>query len=226
MSNAIFLKDVVKEYMLGDNVIRALDGVNMEIARGIMATVIGPSGSGKTTLLNIIGALDKPTSGEVYIDGMDIVGMDERELTAYRREKVGFVFQEFNLIPNLSALENVALPMEFAGVPKREREARARKLLEEVKMSHRSNHRPGKLSGGEQQRVAIARALANDPTIILADEPTGNLDSRTGKEIVMLLKRFSEKEGKTVVVVTHDSAIQELADLTIHIKDGKISKGE
>jgi putative ABC transport system ATP-binding protein len=226
MSKAIFLKDVVKEYGQEDNVIRALDGVNMEIGRGVMAAVIGPSGSGKTTLLNMLGALDKPTAGEVQIDGRDIGGMMEGELTAYRRQKVGFVFQDFNLIPNLSALENVALPMEFAGLSKGEREARAKELLDAVKMGHRSSHRPGKLSGGEQQRVAIARALANDPAIILADEPTGNLDTKIGEEIVRLLKRFSEKEGKTVVVVTHDSAIQELADLTIQIKDGKIGEGE
>jgi len=218
----IVLKDVVKEYVQGNNVIKALNGADLEVERGVMAVVIGPSGSGKTTLLNMLGALDRPTSGEVHIDGVDINGLSEKELTAHRRDKVGFVFQEFNLIPDLDAMENVMLPMEFAGVSGGDRKVRAAELLEAVNVSNRSGHRPNKLSGGEQQRVAIARALANDPSIILADEPTGNLDTKAGGEIVALLKGLVEERGKSVIVVTHDTAIQQLADVNVYIRDGKI----
>lgn len=222
----IILREVVKEYRQGDTIIKALDGVNLEVDKGIMAAIIGPSGSGKTTLLNMLGALDKPTSGEVYIDGVNIGNLKEDELTAHRRQKVGFVFQEFNLIPNLNALENVMLPMEFMGLPKGERKERATKLLEAVKMNHRSSHTPGKLSGGEQQRVAIARALANDPSLILADEPTGNLDTKTGKEIVELLRQLVKEREKTAIIVTHDVAIEQVADMNVHIQDGKIIESE
>jgi ABC-type lipoprotein export system ATPase subunit len=215
------LDQVVKEYRLGPNVIRALNGANLTVEQGHMVAIVGPSGSGKTTLLNILGALDRPDSGRVLISGVDLNGLGERELTAYRRQKVGFVFQTFELIPNLSALENVMLPMEFNGVPPKEREARARQLLEAVGLAHRADHRPRRLSGGEQQRVAIARALANDPAILLADEPTGNLDTATGIEIVGLLHRFAE-EGKTVIVVTHDETMAQLADVRAHLRDGVI----
>ncbi len=221
LSTRLVLDQVVKEYRLGPNVIRALNGANLTVEQGHMVAIVGPSGSGKTTLLNILGALDRPDSGRVLISGVDLNGLGERELTAYRRQKVGFVFQTFELIPNLSALENVMLPMEFNGVPPKEREARARQLLEAVGLAHRADHRPRRLSGGEQQRVAIARALANDPAILLADEPTGNLDTATGIEIVGLLHRFAE-EGKTVIVVTHDETMAQLADVRAHLRDGVI----
>jgi ABC-type lipoprotein export system ATPase subunit len=184
--------------------------------------VVGPSGSGKTTLLNVLGALDRPTPGDVYLNGVALSSLPEGELTRVRREKVGFVFQLFELIPNLSALENVALPMEFRGIRRPQREARARELLEAVGMPHRATHRPGRLSGGEQQRVAIARALASDPSVILADEPTGNLDSGTGKEIVELLGALAHNRRKTVVVVTHDERIAELADVRMELVDGRL----
>jgi ABC-type lipoprotein export system ATPase subunit len=216
------LIDVTKEYRMGPNVVKALDGMNLVLTKGVLAAVIGPSGSGKTTLLNILGALDRPTSGKVYIDGTELGSLKESQLTAYRREKVGFVFQDFGLIPNLTALENVMLPMEFARVRRGEAKRRGRELLEVVAMGHRLSHRPGKLSGGEQQRVAIARALSNDPAIILADEPTGNLDSKTGKEIVSLLGQLAKKRGKTVIVVTHDENLSELAGVKVHIQDGRI----
>ena len=222
LSTRLVLDQVVKEYRLGPNVIRALNGANLTVERGHMVAIVGPSGSGKTTLLNILGALDRPDSGRVLIEGVDLNGLGERGLTAYRRQKVGFVFQTFELIPNLSALENVMLPMEFNGVPPKEREARARQLLEAVGLAHRSDHRPRRLSGGEQQRAAIARALANDPAILLADEPTGNLDTATGVEIVGLLHRFAAEEGKTVLVVTHDETMAQLADVRAHLRDGVI----
>jgi ABC-type lipoprotein export system ATPase subunit len=218
----VMLKDVVKDYKMGSHTVRALDRVNLTIDRGVMAAIIGPSGSGKSTLLNILGALDRPTAGEVVIDGARLNGLPEAELTAYRRQKVGFVFQEYNLIPNLSALENVMLPLEFAGVSPKAAERRARELLEAVGLGHRAGHRPNRLSGGEQQRVAIARALANDPPFVLADEPTGNLDTATGEQIVHLLKEFVLTRGKTVVIVTHDATIVAEADVQLPLKDGKI----
>ncbi len=214
---------VTKEYRMGSGVIRALEEVSLTLPRGTLAAIVGPSGSGKTTLLNLLGALDRPSRGEVYVDGVGLSTLSEAELTRLRREKVGFVFQLFELIPNLSALENVALPMEFAGAPCREREARARELLEAVGMGQRAAHRPGRLSGGEQQRVAIARALANDPAVVLADEPTGNLDSETGREIVGLLGALAHDRRKTVVVATHDERLAELADLRMELRDGHLA---
>lgn len=222
----IVLRDVVKEFRYGGRTLRVLQGLNLEVPKGVMATVVGPSGSGKTTLLNILGALDRPTSGQAFIDGTDLNAMAERQLTVYRRQKIGFVFQFFNLIPNLTALENVMLPMEYARIPEKQAKARARELLELVGMGHRTSHFPGPLSGGEQQRVAIARALANDAPIILADEPTGNLDSRTGEEIVGLLHRLVQEQGKTVVVVTHDVAIENIADVSFEIRDGRIEASQ
>jgi len=216
----VVLEQVVKEYRQGENVISALDGASLAVERGHMVAVVGPSGSGKTTLLNMLGALDRPDAGRVIIDGVDLNGLGERELTAYRRQKVGFVFQTFELIPNLSALENVMLPMEFNGKPNGK--TKAHELLEAVKMGPRASHSPARLSGGERQRVAIARALANDPPLLLADEPTGNLDSATGEEIIRLLKQLVEERGKTVIVVTHDEGLARLADLRVHIQDGKI----
>jgi putative ABC transport system ATP-binding protein len=218
----VMLRDVVKEYRIDGRAVRALDGVDLAVGRGLMVVIVGPSGSGKTTLLNLLGAMDRPTAGEVSIDGTRLDELDERGLTAHRRAKVGFVFQAFNLIPNLAALENAMLPMEFAGVPADERKRRALVLLERVGLADRVNHTPARLSGGEQQRVAIARALANDPAIVLADEPTGNLDSKTGREIVDLLRELARERGKTVIVVTHDEAVEAVADLTVHIRDGRI----
>lgn len=221
----ILARDVVKEYRVGGTVIRALDGATFALRRGLLAAIVGPSGSGKTTLLNLLGALDVPTAGEIYIEGVNLKGLGERELTAHRRARVGFVFQRFNLIPNRNALENVMLPMAFARVPRAERRERAGALLAAVKMGERAAQWPARLSGGEQQRVAIARALANDPSLILADEPTGTLDASTGQAIVMLLGELARKLQKTVVVVTHNAAIAAMADVTLTIKDGKISPG-
>ncbi len=219
---AAMLESVTKEYRLGGNVVRALNGMDLTIPSGIMAAIIGPSGSGKTTLLNLLGALDRPTSGKVWIAGTDLGSLTEAELTGYRRKTVGFIFQDYALIPNLTALENVMLPMEFARTPRAEAKPRARELLEAVGLGHRTAHRPAKLSGGEQQRVAIARSLANDPAIILADEPTGNLDTKTGDEIVALLGGLVKDRQQTAIVVTHDAHIAEAADVRLHIQDGRI----
>lgn len=222
-NNAAVLENVTKEYRMGSSVVKALNGMNLVIPSGVMAAIIGPSGSGKTTLLNILGALDKPISGKVFIAGTELAGLDEAELTAYRRKTVGFVFQDYGLIPNLTALENVMLPMEFARMSRVEAKERARQLLEAVGLGHRVAHRPNRLSGGEQQRVAIARALANDPAIILADEPTGNLDTKTSKEIIDLLSKLVKGRQKTAIVVTHDEAIAGVSDLKFHIQDGRIA---
>jgi len=212
-----------KEFPSGDHKVRAVSGINMYVPQGVFSTIIGKSGSGKSTLLSLIGALDKSTSGEIIVDEQDITKMSDRKLIKYRREKIGFIFQNYNLIPNLTALENVMLPMEFAGVPTREREKRARHLLGEVGITkEKHQRRPGKLSGGEQQRVAIARALANKPKLILADEPTGNLDSSTGKIIIDLLKNLTKLENTTIVAVTHDPGIASQAKITFHLKDGKL----
>jgi len=217
--------NVRKVYMLGKVAVEALRGVNMEVRYGEFIAIMGPSGSGKTTLLNIIGTLDRPTTGKVYIDGQDITPLSDRELTELRRRKIGFVFQFYNLIPTLTALENVELPMQIAGVNFREARERAMKLLEIVGLKERMHHRPDELSGGEQQRVAIARALANRPSIILADEPTGDLDSKTGMEIIELLYRLSREEHVTVIVATHDPMVANFADRILLLKDGVI-KGE
>jgi len=216
----IRLRGVSKVYQKGRETIRALDGVDLDIAGKLMAAVVGPSGSGKSSLLHVVGAMDRPTSGDVLVAGQPLNTLREDALTRFRRRTVGFVFQSFNLIPNLTALENVMLPMEFNGVPAEERRRRARALLERVGLVQRLDHRPRELSGGEQQRVAIARALANDPPLILADEPTGNLDSKTGHLIYELLKEIAAE--RTVVVVTHAEVLSQMADRVIHIKDGKL----
>jgi putative ABC transport system ATP-binding protein len=214
--------NAVKEYAAGDRTVRAVDGISFELPAGAIAAIVGPSGSGKSTLLNLLGALGQPTSGEVSIDGTALSTLTARQLTELRLRHIGFVFQQFNLIPNLSALENVTLPMEFAHVDRNARDRRARLLLDAVGMGHRLDQRPGKLSGGEQQRVAIARALANDPPIILADEPTGNLDSRTGREVISLLDHLAAEQHKTLVFVTHDESVVEAADIVLHIQDGRL----
>ena len=214
------LQAVTKYYPRGREVVKALDGVDLSLAGRAMAAIVGPSGSGKSTLLHVIGAMDRPTRGEVIVAGQALNGLPEQALTRFRRQTVGFVFQTFNLIPNLSALENVTLPMEFNQVPKAARQARARQLLDQVGLGHRLTHRPGELSGGEQQRVAIARALANDPPLIMADEPTGNLDTESGQKIYALLKEVAHQ--RTVLVVTHAEPLARLADTVLQIKDGSI----
>jgi putative ABC transport system ATP-binding protein len=215
-----------KSYILGEVKVEALRGINMQIKRGEMISIMGPSGCGKTTLLNIIGSLDYPTSGKIILEGKDISDATERELTRIRRKSVGFVFQFYNLLPVLSALENVELPMLIAGVPKEERNKRALELLEKVDLSKRKNHKPDELSGGERQRVAIARSLANNPAILLADEPTGDLDTETGISVLKLLKEVNRTENQTLVLVTHDDSIAKQAGRIFHIKDGMISSIE
>ena len=219
--NIVELKGVTKVYRLGKVFVPALRGINLDIRKGEFISIMGPSGSGKTTLMNIIGCLDRPTEGKVLIEGKNVAELSDDELARIRREKIGFVFQQFNLIPRLTALENVALPMWFAGINKRERERRAKKLLELVGLGDRIKHKPAELSGGERQRVSIARALANNPEIILADEPTGNLDTKSGKEIMKILKKLNKK-GKTIVLVTHDEIFAKEAERIIRIRDGKL----
>ena len=216
----IRLQGVEKIYRKGPMVVRALDGIDLEIGERGMVAIVGMSGSGKSSLLHLIGAMDRPSSGRLIVAGQDLAKVSEHGLTQLRRRTIGFVFQSFNLIPNISALENVMLPMEFNGVPPGERRRRATELLERMGLKDRMRHRPRELSGGEQQRVAIARALANDPRIVLADEPTGNLDSRTGQLIYELLKEIARE--RTVLVVTHAETLAGLADHVIHIEDGRL----
>jgi putative ABC transport system ATP-binding protein len=215
-------KDLCKYYNRGKhNEVRAVEKVDLKIRQGDFITIIGPSGSGKSTLLHLIGLLDKITCGKLYFDGKDVSQLSDDERTKIRREKIGFVFQQFNLIPLLTALENVELPMTINGGKDFETKERAEKLLKMVGLGHRLNNRPPQLSGGEQQRVAIARALANEPEIIFADEPTGNLDTKTGKEIIELLKGI-DKKGLTLIIITHDPRIASVAEKIIKLKDGKI----
>jgi len=218
----IQVENLVKTYQLGKVSIPALRGISFDVAKGEFLVVMGPSGSGKTTLLNLIGAIDKPTSGKISIDDRDITTLGEGELTKLRRHKIGFIFQFYNLIPALTALENVELPMLTAGVSRKDASKRASQLLETVGLAERVAHLPDELSGGEQQRVAIARALANKPRVILADEPTGDLDTKTGIEVVQILYDTSKKENATVIVVTHDPAITEKADRILRMRDGNI----
>ena len=216
----IELEDVGKTYQMGDTVVEALRESDAYIERGEFVAVMGPSGSGKSTLMNMIGALDTPTSGDVKIDNESISTFTQDELAALRRKKIGFIFQQFNLIPSMNATENVALPMLFTEKKKKERTERAEKLLDEVGLGDRKGHMPSELSGGQRQRVSIARELANDPEIILADEPTGNLDTETGEKIMKLLTELND-EGKTIIMVTHDENDAEYADRIINIVDGK-----
>ncbi len=224
MSKSVELHDVVKIYEIGEGIeVEALRGVNLTVEKGEFLSIMGPSGCGKTTLLNVIGGLDRPTSGRVIIDGVDITDMGEGKLARFRREKIGFVFQLFNLVPILTALENVELPMIFAGhLSSEEVRERAMDLLRLVGLGERMHHRPNQLSGGEQQRVAIARALANEPSIILADEPTGNVDKRTGSKIIRLMQHLNRTLDQTVIIVTHDPAVACAANRTLHILDGRI----
>jgi putative ABC transport system ATP-binding protein len=219
-------RDVHKIYLMGKVEVHALRGITLDIKRGEYISIMGPSGSGKSTLFNMIGGLDKPTSGSVYINEVDLAQLDAYELAWLRCRTIGYIFQTFNLIPVMTALENVMLPMIFAGVPEDERRDRAMELLKRVGLAERWNHKPFELSGGQQQRVAIARALANDPAIVLADEPTGNLDLRTGKEIIELLKELNEEKGVTIISATHDLKMIDVSDRVIWIRDGQISRIE
>jgi putative ABC transport system ATP-binding protein len=221
----ILCKGLVKTYNSGQpSEFRALQGLDLTILQGKHVSIIGPSGSGKSTLLNLISCLDTPTEGEVYIEGIDINSLKGFEKARLRREKLGFVFQQFNLIRNMTAFENIELPMRFRETPRRERRKKVNELLSLVGLEGKGNNRPTELSGGEQQRVAVARALANNPKIILADEPTGNLDTKTGEKIMELLLRLNREEDKTLVVVTHDPRIANNADRVIAMQDGRIQK--
>ncbi len=217
--------DLKRTFKSGDTLVYAVSGVNMQVPDGQFASIVGKSGSGKSTLLSLLGALDQPSGGTIEVDGKDITKLHDHALIQYRCQKIGFVFQSYNLVPNLTALENVMLPMEFAGVGKKQRASRAKQLLEQVGLSaDQILRKPGRLSGGQQQRVSIARALANHPKLILADEPTGNLDSQTGKMIFDLLHSLARSENTTIVVVTHDLAIAGKTDKTFKLEDGKITE--
>jgi putative ABC transport system ATP-binding protein len=218
----IELRNVSRTYKMGSEQIHALDHVDLSIADGEFVAVTGPSGSGKSTLLHVIGGLDTPTAGSVVVDGQDLAQASDRELARFRNRRIGFVFQTFNLQPTYTALENVALPLVFAGVPPREREASARDALAAVGLGERQRHRPAEMSGGERQRVAIARALVTEPAYILADEPTGNLDTTTGHEIVALLDRLHRERALTVLLVTHDREVATLAARQIALRDGRV----
>jgi putative ABC transport system ATP-binding protein len=222
METVVRTVGLTRRYKMGDTLVDALRGVDLTVTRGEFVALVGPSGSGKSTVLNLIGGLDQPTSGQVWINGTELSASDERTLTRHRRQHVGFVFQSFNLLPRLTAEENVALPLMFSGVPEKERLARARELLERVGLGPRLTHRPTQLSGGEQQRVAIARALVGEPALLLADEPTGNLDSTTGAEIMLLLKALNQERALTLLVVTHDPEIAAFATRTVRLRDGKV----
>jgi len=223
-TSAIRLVGVSKSYRKGGETVHALSDVSLDIGERGMVAIVGPSGSGKSTLLHMMGGMDEPTEGDVIVAGQTVNRLSQQELTRFRRQTVGFVFQTFNLIPNLTALENVALPMEFNGVPKAARLARGTSLLERFNLGQRLKHRPRELSGGEMQRVAIARAVANEPRLVLADEPTGNLDSRSGQTVYELLREIARE--RTVIVVTHSEELAGLADRVIQIRDGQLLDSE
>ncbi|KYH36111.1 MAG: macrolide ABC transporter ATP-binding protein [Candidatus Bathyarchaeota archaeon B23] len=222
MTEIIRGEGLVKEYAQGGRPVRALDGVDLTVEGGEFLAIMGPSGSGKSTLLHIIGALDRPTEGRLLIRGVDLSELSDVDLAELRNREIGFVFQFFNLIPRMDALRNVELPLAIAGVPREERRRRAMELLKLVGLGDRVTHRPGELSGGEQQRVAIARALANDPSIILCDEPTGNLDSKTGEEVIGLMKELNQESGKTFIIVTHDPTVAQMTERILYLHDGRI----
>ncbi len=219
-------ENLMKVYQMGDSEVRALNGASFTIDKGEMVSIMGPSGSGKSTLMSIIGCLDAPTSGKYMLDGVSVENMDEAKLAETRGRKIGFVFQQFNLLARTSALENVMLPLTYAGVSGKERNDRAMKALDRVGLSQRTHHAPNELSGGQQQRVAIARALVNEPAILLADEPTGALDSKTSVEIMDLFQSLHKDSGQTVILVTHDSYVARHTDRIIKISDGKIVSDE
>ncbi len=218
----IELRQVWKIYKMGEVEVPAVRGLNLQVKRGEFVAIQGPSGSGKSTCVNMVGCLDIPTQGEIFLEHHNIAHLEESELAQIRGKKIGFIFQQFNLIPSLTALENVMLPMMFQKTTKHHRKQRATKLLNMVGLSERMHHKPTELSGGQQQRVAIARSLANDPEVILADEPTGNLDSKTGEEMIYFLKKLNKEKGKTIVMVTHDDKLAKQADRIEFLKDGLI----
>lgn len=223
---AIETENVTKKYFIGPVVIPALNGISLKIRKGEFTSIMGPSGSGKSTLLNLLGALDRPTSGKVFIDGVDISQLNDKELAKLRNEKIGFVFQAYNLINRSTVKRNMELPALVKGYPKEERMKRINELLSIVGLSDKLNRKPKTMSGGEQQRVAIARALMNDPEIILADEPTGNVDSKTGRMIMSFFRKLNKERGTTIVVITHDPEIARMTDRIIYIRDGRIFKEE
>ncbi|HEX3568790.1 MAG TPA: ABC transporter ATP-binding protein [Candidatus Saccharimonadales bacterium] len=217
------VKELKRTFQSGDTTVMAVNNVSLSVPDGQFVSIVGRSGSGKSTMLSLLGALDKPTSGSISVDGQDITKLGDHALIRYRGQKIGFIFQNYNLVPNLTAIENVMLPLEYAGVPKGQRKARAQELLEQVGLTaDQQLRKPGRLSGGQQQRVAIARALANKPKLILADEPTGNLDSQTGKMIFDLLHGLARSENTTIVVVTHDLSIAGKTDKTFNLQDGEL----
>jgi putative ABC transport system ATP-binding protein len=222
MAPIVEVKDVKKSYHLGKIIVPALRGVSFDVEEGEFLTIFGPSGSGKSTLLHLMGGLDSPDEGEIRIDGSNLLELGDDKLAKLRLTKIGFVFQFFNLLPRMTALANVELPLAIADLSEKESSERAKKTLKLVGLETRTDHRPFELSGGEQQRVAIARALINNPKIILADEPTGNLDTRIGGEIVQLLRRLNKEEGQTFVIITHDAAVAENADRIVYLKDGLV----
>lgn len=226
MRKVIEVKHLYKLYRLGDEVVRALDGVDFTIYKGEFCAIVGTSGSGKSTLLNMLAGLEHPTKGEVIISGQHIEKMNEEQLVTFRRQHVGFIFQSFHLLGTMNALENIALPLSFRGVPKSVRMKRAEKLLKLVKLEKHGKHLPTQMSGGQQQRVGVARALVVEPDIIFADEPTGNLDSHTSEEVMMLMKQIVREQNMTLVMVTHDNHLAEYADRVFHIIDGKIVRIE
>ena len=223
MSELIEIRELAKIYLMGDVEVRALDGVSVTVKRGEFLAIMGPSGSGKSTLMNLIGCLDTPTKGTYLLNGKHVGEMNDNELARIRNEEIGFVFQTFNLLPRASALQNVELPLVYAGVSKKDRIERAKGAIAKVELTSRMNHRPNELSGGQRQRVAIARALVNNPSILLADEPTGNLDSKTGVEIMALFARLHEA-GNTIIVVTHEADIAGYAHRVVAIRDGQVEK--
>jgi len=225
-SPAVLARGLRKTYRMGSEVVRALDGVDLVVERGSMVAIMGRSGSGKSTLLSILGGLDRPDEGQVVLDGVDITRLNGRALTRVRREKLGFVFQEFNLIPTLTALENVELPMRYARVPPGQRRQRALEALARVGLAHRAHHRPSQLSGGEQQRVTIARALVMRPALVLADEPTGELDSQTAAQVIELMEALNRELGQTFLIVTHDPGVARHCGRIIKMEDGRIISDE
>jgi putative ABC transport system ATP-binding protein len=224
MPSLLEVRNVKKTYRMGKVLVPALRGVSFDAKDGEFLTIFGPSGSGKSTLLHLMGCLDRPDEGEIFIEGANVLELSDDKLAEFRLNKIGFVFQFFNLLPRMTALQNVELPLTIAGVSEKEAKEKAKEMLKLVGLGTRVSHRPFELSGGEQQRVAIARALINNPKIVLADEPTGNLDTKTGWEIVQLMKKLNEEKGQTFIVVTHDPKIAENAHRIIHLKDGLIEE--